>query len=457
MPVETDLLSVLLRADRPLTAKEIGAALGTSQPTVSRLISALGPTIARLGRARATRYALPRPLGTLGHQWPLFRVAPDARLHEAASLTALRPTATVVTPTADHPILGEPADTPIWPELPWFLDDLRPQGFLGRAFARRYGQAIGAAPDPTLWTADQVLTSLLTQGDDLPGDFILGNQMRERAQRRMLATPVATPAADRGARYAVWAAETMAGEVVGSSAGGEHPKFTAVVELADGVRHVIVKFTEATNSPAKRRWMDLLLSEHHALSSLAEAGLSAASTELVVAGERLCLEVGRFDREGMYGRRGVVSLASVDMAHYGLQDDWRRAADRLFRDRWITAESQRDLHRLHWFGGLIGNTDMHFGNAAFFLSNDRPLSLAPAYDMLPMHYRPASTGEVVTRAFAPPIPTTATAEVEAWNWALPPALACWQRIADDARVSLPFRKVASENRALVAQAAERFA
>jgi hypothetical protein len=33
------------------------------------------------------------------------------------------------------------------PGLSWFLDDQRPQGFLGRAFARRVAEDIGAWPD----------------------------------------------------------------------------------------------------------------------------------------------------------------------------------------------------------------------------------------------------------------------------------------------------------------------
>jgi hypothetical protein len=217
---------------------------------------------------------------------------------------------------------------------------------------------------------------------------------------------------------------------------------------------VLVKFSEAANTPAKRRWLDLLLGEHHALAVLGEHGVVAASSELVPSGERLCLEVARFDRVGALGRRHVVSLGALDEALYGARDDWRRAADRLHRDRWIDADARLALHRLHWFGALIANTDMHFANASFFVDGAAPFALAPVYDMLPMLYRPAYAGEIVPRTFVAPLPPPDARA--AWAWAAVPALAFWQRVADDARVSLPFRQVARENRALVAQAAERF-
>lgn len=45
---------------------------------------------------------------------------------------------------------------------------------------------------------------------------------------------------------------------------------------------------------------------------------------------------------------------------------------------------------------------MHLGNAGLVLDNARPLALAlaPAYDVLPMAFRPAGNGKVVKRAYA---------------------------------------------------------
>ena len=50
---------------------------------------------------------------------------------------------------------GEFADG-LFPDWPWFLDDQRPQGFLGRAFARRGGAALGAPEDLRLWRDEDI-------------------------------------------------------------------------------------------------------------------------------------------------------------------------------------------------------------------------------------------------------------------------------------------------------------
>lgn len=44
------------------------------------------------------------------------------------------------------------------------------------------------------------------------------------------------------------------GEIPGSSAGGEQPKFTAYAMTPSGARHVIVKFSELDENPITERW-----------------------------------------------------------------------------------------------------------------------------------------------------------------------------------------------------------
>lgn len=246
----------------------------------------------------------------------------------------------------------------------------------------------------------------------------------------------------------------MQGQTIGSSAGGEQPKFTASVRDADGVvRAVIVKFTEAQHSPAKRRWCDLLIAEYHALRALADIGIEAATSELVVAGERLCLEVTRFDRLGAYGRRGVISLLALSMQFDGGLDAWPTLARRLRAAGDLDAGAVNRLAIVWWFGVLIANTDMHLANAACFLDAGRPLTLAPVFDMLPMSYRPASNGEIVPRRFEPALPLPV--DGEAWRQAARAAAACWARIAGDARVSMAFREIARANGAAVEALRER--
>jgi hypothetical protein len=88
---------------------------------------------------------------------------------------------------------------------------------------------------------------------------------------------------------------------------------------------------------------------------------------------------------------------------------------------------------------------MQFGNLAFHLHATRPLALAPAYDMLPMLYRPAATGEIVEREFQPPLPMPEARE--SWQLAAQLAITFWHTVEADARVSLPFRRIAAANAA----------
>jgi len=160
---------------------------------------------------------------------------------------------------------------------------------------------------------------------------------------------------------------------------------------------------------------------------------------------RYFFQVTRFDRIGAHGRRGFATLFSLDNAYYGMLDNWGASADRLQRDGWLS-EGDADLLRvLYWFGGLIGNADMHFANVSLALDDARPLSLAPAYDMLPMHYRPAATGEVLMTEFKAPLPMPQ--QVPTWLRATGIALVFWERVQRDSRISDEFRAEAS--RALV--------
>ncbi|WP_155742789.1 hypothetical protein [Xanthomonas graminis] len=50
------------------------------------------------------------------------------------------------------------------------FDDQRPQGFLGRAFARRVAEDIGALPDLLRWQPDDIVPGLLRHGGGSPGN-----------------------------------------------------------------------------------------------------------------------------------------------------------------------------------------------------------------------------------------------------------------------------------------------
>jgi hypothetical protein len=444
-----------LQAGGVVSAKELASAAGVSQPSVSRALTRLGSRVVRIGRARATRYALARSIGQQGARWPIYQIGEDSSVSAFGTLHSLMDDGWWVDISGPRPdwLEGEFRDG-LFPGLPWFLDDLRPQGFMGRAFARRHAADLGMNEDPTLWSSEQVLLALLLRGEDLLGNFVLGEAALERAQRQMLQPPDAIPEDERAGRYGALAAAALAGDVVGSSAGGEQPKFTAVVAAADSkIRRVIVKFSESMDTPSGRRWADLLISEHLAAQQLARSGVPAAASEIVFSDGRCCLEVARFDRVGTHGRVGFVSLQPLDAAHYGQRGRWIDAAARLERDRWLGSEDADRLRVLWWFGGLIANTDMHFANTGFFLRS-RPLSLVPSFDMLPMLYRPHATGEIVVREFHPPLPPPDA--VGPWRRAATIAEDYWRLVEQTSDISTGFREIAGRNAETLRAARARF-
>lgn len=449
-------LEDLLHRNGPLTAAALGQALGVSQPSVSRLLAAAGDRIVRIGRARASRYALGHDIARAGSRWPLYRIDSEGRGESLGELRALHGGDFHFEPAHPMPAFLHGAFTDgLFPGLPWFLDDQRPQGFLGRAFVRRVAADIGAPDDLVRWQADDVVLALLRHGEDEPGDLVLGEDALQRALKAML-SPDVIALSERATRYPEFAEVALAGEDIGSSAGGEQPKFTALLREASGVRAVIVKFSERTTTPAGERWADLLQCEHLAGAVLREHGIAAAESEIVHADGRVFLQSTRFDRMPALGRRGLVSLAALDAAYYGHgRIDWWKFAPQLQRDGWLAADDARTLALRGWFGALIGNSDMHLGNASLILADARPLALAPSYDMLPMALRPASTGEIVPRTLD--IPAPLPEHHTDWLSAADMAMRFWTRVAASEGITATFRDIAAMQLQKLDAARRRFA
>ena len=445
-------LESVLRTRGAQPASVLAGELGISQPTLSRLLASAGERIVRIGRARASRYALAHSIARAGSHWPLYRISADGKPETLGELHALHRDEFFFEPQGARPALmhGDFA-TGLFPGVPWFLDDQRPQGFLGRAFARRIAGDIDAPVDPLIWRADDIVLALLRHGDDQPGDLVLGEASLRRALQNMLSPQGVVAVEDRAKRYPELADAALRGEDIGSSAGGEQPKFTVTLRGADGCVPAIVKFSERVGVPAGRRWADLLICEHHAGHVLREHGLPAAQSELVEADARIFLQSSRFDRTSGLGRRGFVSLAALDAAHYvHARIDWWRFAPQLQRDGWLDADDARRLRLFSWYGALIANSDMHLGNAALQLRDLRPLPLAPAYDMLPMRFRPANSGEIVERRYEIALPTPE--HQPDWHEAALMAHVFWRRIADDPRISNEFRAIAGDAGTLLQRA-----
>ena len=445
----SDLLN-LLRSGEPVPAARLTQALDVSRPVLARLVREAGDEVLRLGKARATSYVA-RTANEAGSAWPLWRMRADATLEELGTLYALRGERFQFQPAGERPNLMRPVEQVAghFPGLPWFLDDLHPQGFLGRTLAHRQAQRLGVPDDLNRWRLRDTLLAITRSGGIGIGDLLLGRSAVEIALAERDAPSDAVAAHERPARYAHWAQAVLAGEDIGSSPGGEQPKFTATVTTPDARYAALVKFAVPDSGEAARRWADLLVCEHLALTCLREAGLPASESELIDAAGYTCLEVRRFDRTpDVLGRRGYVSLFALGAAFIGDDlRDWSLTAEHLAAEGWIDAAIVTQMARLHWFGRLIGNSDMHAGDLGFHLVDDGPLALAPAYDMLPMSLAPSRTGAVrIATPISPTLPDRA-GQFPHIAWASEWAMRFWERVADSERIgSDDLRRLAALNR-----------
>ncbi len=378
MTLVNDLLATL-RSRRLANATELAAFLGASQPTISRLIAAAGHRVCRMGRARATRYALTWSLPTLGSRLPVRQVDPAGSVRPYGVLHLLA--------DGRHWLKRDDGDSRLFAGLPPFAWDMSPQGYIGRTFSAVYPE-VGLPPRSADWNDDDRLIALTRRGQDCVGNLIIGDE----SFSRFLAARLQPVLRDD---YPELARRSLEGQP-GSSAGGEHPKFAVYA----GGRHVLVKFAGGEPGPVTTRWQELLACEQAALDMVRGAGIPAATAQLFDVGGVRFLEVERFDRVGRRGRQGVISLFAVAAEHLGHLDDWTRAARDLSDGRRIDAEDARRMRWLDAFGQLIGNTDRHSGNISFFGDETGPLRLAPVYDMLPMIFAPQGTN-LITRRFEP--------------------------------------------------------
>lgn len=372
MPPHLDSIRLCLRQG-PMSARQLVERIGMSQPTASRALAALGDEIVRIGSGRAIQYAL-RDAGRGLGDIPVYRVAADGTIRRLGALTPVCPGGFVMR--------QEDGGAAHSDSLPWWLLDMCPQGFLGRVYVERHAAALGLPPRLAEWSETHMLRALMAHGEDVVGNLLLGDIARERFVDASLPAPVDP------SRYPALAEAAERGDVPGSSAGGEQPKFTAYAG-----RHVLVKFTAADDNPVARRWRDLLNAEHLAARVLLAGNVQAARSRLFDLGGRRFLEVERFDRVGPLGRRALHSLTSVDAEFVGdARSPWPVLAAGLAARGIITGEAAAGAALLHAFGTLIGNTDMHNGNLSFVGEHGRPFQLAPAYDMLPMAFAPRSGG-----------------------------------------------------------------
>ncbi|MBN2690901.1 MAG: type II toxin-antitoxin system HipA family toxin YjjJ [Burkholderiaceae bacterium] len=448
----SDILAVLRQRGR-LGAGTLVGTLGISRATLMRAIRGAGEQIVTLGRARRTTYAARRLLRGSAIPLPLYQVNAEGDVLEIGRIHLTSPPFSTALERLHE--LEWPLDRDLqegWFDgLPYPLYDMRPQGFLGRHFAIRYGEQLRVSSNPEHWTDDDVLYALSMLGEDTVGNLIVGETSCSRWLAHVTRIKSGGPVdaiSDEAvtATYPQLAQTAMAEGLPGSSAGGEFPKFTALrrKRLTGELHHVLVKFSGSDGSEGTQRWADLLICEHWALETLrSKLGIAAARTTLYRAGGRVFLEVERFDRQGALGRSALVSWAALNGAFFGVAGKHWGEVSRLLRGRgWLDEQDGVRLETLGFFGELIANSDMHDGNLSFVPSS-KGVCLAPAYDMLPMLYAPHKGVELPSKTYAPRLPLPS--QKAAWTDASRAAVAFWQTASGDERISARFRAICAEN------------
>lgn len=423
----------------PMRSNEICAALGISQSVFSRFAREV-PGLVALGAARARRYALARAIPGVVLPMAVTAVSATGQPEAMGMLHALQGGWYALAAAGSN-------DYWLFQGLPPFVQDLRPQGFLGRLEPLKHAD-LKLPADILRWSDDHVLTHLSRRSDQAAGNLILGCESLARywEARRLDQRPVCW--SDRAHAYPALAQDAMNGEPAGSSAGGEQPKFTCQLREDDGgdaadIVDAIVKFSPPTTTPGGRRWADLLICEHLALSTLHDHGVPAAHTSVLTSQDRVFLQVTRFDRAGRHGRLPMVTLAALDGALGMLDQSWTAVAATLLAQRQLPADDAARIEVLDLFGALIGNVDKHHGNLAVSWEMTAHHRLLPAYDVLPMLYRPNTHGEVSDRFWsALSLRGMALAHLPR---CYPMARTFWQRVIADLRISADFRQIAARH------------
>ncbi len=417
------------------SAAELMQALGVSQSAVSRALRDLERRhdVLRIGTTRGARYALYRRVGSIGSQWPIYRIDEEGTPHELGTLNSIYR-------DGYYASAGPARIAGLFQGVPYYLQDARPAGFLGRAVPAAYPE-LALPPRVIDWTDEHFLTYLTQRGTDASGNLVLGAEALNRTLAAINSPPVVS-VRERVTQYPALAMHAMAGAPPGSSVNGEHPKFTAC--LAEDVlrTHVIVKFSPQRSTPTGQRWADLLTAEYLAHRVLEEYGIAACRSRLLEYDDRVFLECDRFDRIGADGRRGVVSLFALDTARYGRLDSWTASAERLAAESLLSADDVERIRFLDAFGALIANTDRHFGNLSLFDHHQGMFELAPVYDMLPMLFAPQD-GQLVARQFDS-VPATA-ASLAVWVDACKLAEVYWDRIAQEPRIGADFHQLSARS------------
>lgn len=442
----SDLKAQLLRyleSAGPSSTETLCKQLNVSQPVFSRLVSQMRNDVLVMGQARATRYAAKRIIPDIGNQFLLHEIDTKGKIVDLGLLHVLHPKGFYF---ESH---VEVIKSQLFDDLPYFLDDLRPAGFLGRLVPQQYPQ-LRAPSDIRSWSANDCLRFLTQYGWDMVGSLLVGNESLQQClehSNQNAGDVIATK--DRKKKYTELAKNILQLGPAGSSAAGEHPKFLATTQDRG---HVLVKFTPPLDNRLAQRRADLLVCEHIAHQVLKKFRVPSAASCLIQRSDRLFLEIVRFDRSSA-GRRGTISLNALNLEFVGSAGGWCEVAQRLFDQRLIDKTAHQQILWLDLFGRLILNTDRHLGNISFFTENLRVTSLAPVYDMLPMFFAPQNE-QILDRNLPSVQPQMHDREV--WKSAWLAAQEFWKQVSSHKIISNEFKKIADQAQRHVVAAKKMF-
>jgi hypothetical protein len=437
LPSSYQLLT-LLRTEGPLSPSTLMIRLGISQPTLFRTVRDAPNEIIALGAARNRKLAALRNIRGLGTEIPVFLISVEGEIEHIGDLLSLYPSSFAFV------LKASPLKPQLYPGLPFFLDDIRPQGFLGRAFNQNHPD-LKLPPRLLDWNNDDILEAIVRRGEDLTGNILIGAQSFEKFQELAQNKPEIIDLSKTEVHYPRYAQLAIDGESAGSSAGGEHPKFCAIRNDGNGnIKQVLVKFSPSGTTFTAHRWRDLLICESLALQTLRENHIDAAEGRIIEANGRTFLETIRFDRVGLNGRKGVLSLSALQNEWIGHTENWALSGKLLEKNKKISSENAKTIQKLECFGKLIANSDRHPGNLSFFWEpGEIKATLAPVYDMLPMLYAPSIGGEDTGKIFT--LPTYDHTLLDSWKSSLLMAIQYWEKVCEDSRLSSEFKNIAEKN------------
>lgn len=423
-----------LLARGPLKASGAYSLLGISQSSFSKISARFSSDIIMAGHARKTTYALKRNIPDVGSNLMIHTIDENGKASQFGRLHAIHPRGFYFETLGTDARYGR-----FFEDLPYFINDLRPNGFLGRLIPKTHPK-LNLPSNIKDWSANDTIKYLANYGCDLIGDFILGDRAFELYLKNYIGERKYVRLEEREIEYPKLAVNIMQFGDPGSSAGGEQPKFPAV--LGPEIRSVLVKFSPKVDSAIGQRRADLLICEHLALEILKRHDRSTTVSTIIHGNDQVFLESERFDRIGEGGRKGIISLESLSAEFVGKTGRWTDISKELLAQKLISNEDHETVRWREMFGRLIANTDMHLANISFYFSAEKILGVAPAYDMLPMLYAPQNE-QLMEQIFDPPMPSPSDFDI--WNDAWKASKDFWTEASNNFMISSGFRDIARTN------------